>query len=80
MSSKSLKYSHAKNCKAKQPPEPTPTPEPPKPEPTPTPQPKPKRKANPKPKPVKQESYEADTEAPAVPRQKSFYEVSPPNP
>ena len=85
MSSKSLKYSHAKNCKAKQQPEPTPEPpkpEPPKPEPTPTPtpQPKPKRKANPKPKPVKQESYEADTEAPAVPRQKSFYEVSPPNP
>jgi len=82
MSSKSLKYSHAKNCKAKQPPAPEPTPEPPKPEPTPEPtqQPKPKRKANPKPKPVKQETYEADTEAPAAPRQKSLHEVQAPNP
>ena len=81
MSSKSIKYSHAKNCKAKQPQAPEPTPEPPKPEPTPEPttQPKPKRKANPKPKVIKQQSYEADTEAPPVPRQKS-YEVQAPNP
>ena len=83
MSSKSLKYSHAKNCKAKQPPAPEPPkPEPPKPEPThePTPQPKPKRKANPKPKVIKQQSYEADTEAPPIPKQKSFYEVQAPSP
>ena len=42
------------------------------------PQPKPKRKANPKPKVIKQQSYEADTEAPPIPKQKSFYEVQTP--